>query len=61
MSKHIIDGPRTRDSDRVEHYAKIEREKSGKPSKQSEALQREARTRHPGEKLRRYVKIDRDS
>lgn len=61
MSKHIIDGPRTRDGDRVEHYAKIEREKSGKPSNQSEALRRGARTRRPGEKLRRYVKIDRDS
>lgn len=62
MSKHITDGPRKRDdSERLEHYTKIEKEKSGKPGAQSEALSREARTRNPGEKLRRYAEIDRRS
>lgn len=62
MSKHVIDGPRKRDnSERLEHYTKIEKEESGKPGKQSEALNREARTRNPGEKLRRYAQIDRRS
>ena len=62
MAKHIIDGPRTRDdSERLEHFTKIDREKSGKPGEQSEALNREPRTRDPGEKLRRYTDMDRRS
>lgn len=60
MTKHIIDGPRKReDSERLEHYTKIERESSGKPGAQSEALNREPRARNPGEKLRRYTEIAR--
>ena len=60
MSKHITDGPRKRqDSERLEHYTKIDKESSGKPGAQSEALNRESRTRHPGEKLRRYAEMDR--
>ncbi len=62
MTKHIIDGPRKRDDgERLAHYTKIEKETSGKPGKQSEALKREPRTRNPGEKLRRYTEIDRRS
>lgn len=60
MSKHITDGPRKRDdSERLEHYSKIDKEESGKPGAQSEALNREPKTRNPGEKLRRYTEIDR--
>ena len=62
MSKHIVDGPRKRDdSERLEHYTKIDKEKSGKPAAQSEVLNREPRKRNPGEKLRRYTDIDRKS
>lgn len=60
MTKHITDGPRKRDdSERLEHFTKIEREKSGKPGAQSETLNREPRSRNPGEKLRRYTEMDR--
>ena len=60
MAKHIIDGPRKRDdSERLERYTKIERETSGKPGAQTETVSREPRTRNPGEKLRRFVDIDR--
>lgn len=62
MTKHIIDGPRKRDnSERLEHYTKIEKESSGKPGAQSEALNREPRTRSPGEKLKRFTDIERRS
>lgn len=60
MPKHIIDGPRKReDSERLERYTKIDREKSGKPGEQTETVSREPRTRNPGEKLRRFTEIDR--
>lgn len=60
MSKHIVDGKRKRDdSERLEHYTNIDREKSGKPAPQSEALQREKHTRNPGEKLKRFTDIER--
>ncbi|NNE81228.1 MAG: hypothetical protein HKN18_13255 [Silicimonas sp.] len=62
MSKHIIDGPRTRvESERLEHYTRIDRQTSGKPSLQSAKLTRETRSRDPGEKLRRYTKLDRQN
>ena len=60
MSKHIIDGPRKRDdSERLQHFAKIDKDASGKRSQQSESLDREPRTRNTSETLRRYVDIDR--
>ena len=60
MSKHIIDGPRSHDaSERLEQYSRIDRKTSGKPSRQSEQLNRESRTRNLDEKLRRFTKLDR--
>lgn len=60
MSKHPIDRPRKRDdSERLEHFTKIDKEKSGKPAKQTEAVNREPRTRNSGEKLKRFTDIER--
>ena len=60
MSKHVIDGLRTRtSSERLAHYVRIDRETSGHPSRQSDKLRRETRTRQADEKLRRYTEIDR--
>lgn len=60
MARHIIDTPKTRDdSGRFEQFVKIMRTSSEQPAAQSQALRREAPTRVPGEKLRRYTQIER--
>ena len=62
MSKHIIDGPRSRvTSDRLEQYTRIDAKTSGRPSRQTEQLSRENRVRSPGLKLRRFTDLDRQS
>lgn len=60
MARHIIDTPKTRDdSGRFEKFVKIMRTNSDQPGVQSEKLRREAPTRVPGEKLRRFTDIER--
>ncbi len=59
MAKSIVDGPRSHEGGRVEAFTKLDRETSGKPAAQSEALFREAPKRKDGEKLRRFTKVDR--
>jgi hypothetical protein len=60
MSKHIIDGPRKRDSsEKLERYTKLDGQSGEKVAPQTEALRREARARKDGERLSRYTKIER--
>jgi hypothetical protein len=60
MARHIIDAPRPReDSGRFEKFVKIMRTNSDRPGTQTQKLRREAPTRVPGEKLRRFTDIER--
>ncbi len=59
MAKSIIDGPRSHESGRVDAFTKLDRQTSGKPAHQSEVMFREERTRTPGEKLRRFTRLER--
>lgn len=62
VSKHIIDGPRSRvTSERLEQFARIDLKTSGKPRPQSDQLNRKDRTRDSGQKLRRFAAMDRRS
>lgn len=60
MGKHIIDKPRkTGQGDRLRHYTKLDREVSGRPAPQTEALLRAPRDHASEEKLRRFAEIQR--
>lgn len=58
MSKHIADHPR-RDAERLPHYARIERDETGKPADQTEKLLRKPREEKREESLKRFTEIER--
>ena len=60
MARHIIDGPRSRDDqEKLGQFVRIDHDTADRPGPQSQALQREARKRDAGAKLKRFTEIER--
>ncbi|HSG54566.1 MAG TPA: hypothetical protein VLA45_03850 [Paracoccaceae bacterium] len=58
--KHIADHPKTRDgATRLARFAEIERRTGGAPTEETATLVRAPRRRESSEKLKRFVRIDR--
>ena len=58
--KHIVDHPRTRNpSERLSRYRQFELAARETPSTEVEAMVRQPRARRDGEKLKRFVALDR--
>lgn len=60
MARHIIDAPRSRDTqEKLGQYVRIDHDTAEAPGQQSKTLLRESRTRDTGAKLKRFAEIER--
>ena len=58
--KHPIDQRRTRkDESRLEHFAEMDKQESGKPTANTEQAFRQSGARSDDARLKRYTKIER--
>ena len=57
--KHIVDHPRTRSSERLARYSKLDLETRDARSEEAERVARQPRQRTEGATLRRFTEIDR--
>lgn len=62
MPKHIVDRPRERSDDsRLERYTELDKKTGGGVREQADTIRKAPKGLDDGERLKRFVEIERDS